>query len=107
MVLLIVGVENVEVLALQAVGQALAVVQNSGVQDEQVYVHNDLGALLVDAGILARRRRRLRGNGNLSEGGGRDESERAHQKGKIAQRKKETTLGVSGWVRSNRFLKRR
>src|SRR5207249_7226010 len=97
--------EDAEIFRLQPVGEALPVVDDCRVQNDQIHVEDNFRTLLADVGILAGRRRR--GYGNLSKRAGTEDSRSAEQKKEPAQRRKETPEVISGWGRNIRFLNTR
>src|SRR4029077_19987726 len=99
--------EDAKVFRLEAVGEALAVVDHGGVQNDQVHPEGQLRALLAGVGILAGRRRRGTGNRNLGEGGRSEDSRSADYKTQGAQRRKDGPKELSGWGRSSRSWNRR
>src|SRR5712692_1304920 len=99
--------EDAKIFRLEAVGEALTVIDDRRVQHQQVNVNLDAGALLTGVGILAGRRRRRIGDGNLSEGRRSEQNGSADQETQIAQGWKETPEELSGWGRSSRSWNRR
>ncbi len=59
--------KDAKIFRFEAVGEALTVVDDRSVEHHQADVHLEDGTLLAGVGILARRRRRGIGNGNLSK----------------------------------------
>jgi len=72
--------EDAKIFRLQAIGEALAVVDDRRVQNDQVDVEGNFRALPAGVGILAgRRRRRLRRRGKLGKRGGTENCRSAEQ----------------------------
>jgi hypothetical protein len=94
--------ENPEVFVFQAVGEALAVVENGGVQNDEADVNLDARALLagVNAGAR-RRRRRLGGHGKLGRGGGSKKREDTQESREPARARGKKPRAISGWERSS------
>src|SRR5882762_6620715 len=94
--------EDAKIVRLEAVGEAMTVIDDGRVQDDQVNVNLDAQTLFTGVGILAGGRRCRVGDGNLSESGGSEDSGSADQEREIAQRRKDTSEELSGWGRNIR-----
>ncbi len=99
--------EDAKIFRLEAVGEALTIVDDRRVQDHQVNFNLDAGTLFTGVGILAGRRRRGIRDGNLSEGRRSEHRGNAEQEREIAQGRKETPEELSGWGRNIRSWNRR
>ena len=71
--------EDAEIFRFQAIGEALAVIENGGVQDDKVDVDLDARALFASVGVLSGRRRSGCGNRNLGERGRREDRDGTQQ----------------------------
>src|SRR5207245_2696327 len=89
--------KDAKIFRLEPIGEALTIINNGRMQDDQVDVHLDAGTLFAGVGILTGGRRR--GYGNLCTRAGGEYSRSANQERKMAQRKNQTQEELSGWGR--------
>jgi hypothetical protein len=100
--------EDAEILLLEAIDESAAVVENGGVENDEVDVDLDGTALLVGALIRRRRLRARKSKGVvLRKTGGSGTERRENEYGSREGAEKQESVKTSGWERSSRSWRRR
>ncbi len=99
--------QDTEILLLEAIGEAAAIIKHGRVQNDEVDLNFYARALLFGAGLLARRDRLWQRNGELRRRGKRRENKGAEQHHKKRNASHVYSYRLSGQGRSSRFLSRR